>query len=177
MEHESSPEEIDQLRRQVERLKMEEFALAKETDDASVDRIATLRKDLADREEELRGLESRWEREKDQLQGEGELRRQLDQLKIEAEKKLRGGLGRSWREHQLEHRHRVAEAALVWTEGAISTAGDESDPLYQEEGDGGPDRWVPPPQHRGCPDVDQGADCHHAPRHVGDAKGLGARRE
>ena len=91
MEHESSPEEIDQLRRQVERLKMEEFALAKETDDASVERLAALRKDLADREEELRGLEARWEREKDQLQGEGELRRQLDQLKIEAEKQLREG--------------------------------------------------------------------------------------
>jgi ATP-dependent Clp protease ATP-binding subunit ClpB len=91
MEHESSPEEIDQLRRQVERLKMEEFALAKETDDASVERLDVLRRDLADREEELRGLEVRWEREKDQLQGEGELRRQLDQLKIEAEKKLREG--------------------------------------------------------------------------------------
>ncbi len=91
MEHESSPEEIDQLRRQVERLKMEEFALAKETDDASVERLAALRKDLADREEELRGLEARWEREKDQLQGEGELRRQLDQLKIEAEKFQREG--------------------------------------------------------------------------------------
>ncbi|CUR57921.1 Chaperone [metagenome] len=91
MEHESSPEEIDQLRRQVERLKMEEFALAKETDDASRERLEVLRKDLADREEELRGLETRWEREKDQLQGEGELRRRLDQLKIEAEKKLREG--------------------------------------------------------------------------------------
>ena len=91
MEHESSPEEIDVLRRQVERLKMEEFALDKETDDASRERLEVLRKDLADREEELRGLETRWEREKDQLQGEGELRRQLDQLKIEAEKKLREG--------------------------------------------------------------------------------------
>ncbi|RYB94461.1 ATP-dependent chaperone ClpB [Nocardioides oleivorans] len=91
MEHESSPEEIDVLRRQVERLKMEEFALAKETDDASVERLAVLRKEMADREEELRGLEVRWEREKDQLQGEGELRRQLDALKIEAEKKLREG--------------------------------------------------------------------------------------
>ena len=39
MEIESSPEEIDQLRRQVDRLKMEEFALAKETDAASVDRL------------------------------------------------------------------------------------------------------------------------------------------
>src|SRR6187402_531249 len=52
MEIESSPEEIDQLRRQVDRLKMEEFALEKETDDASVERLAVLRSDLADAEEE-----------------------------------------------------------------------------------------------------------------------------
>jgi ATP-dependent Clp protease ATP-binding subunit ClpB len=91
MEHESSPEEIDQLRRHVDRLKMEEFALAKESDDASRERLEVLRRDLADQEEELRGLEARWEREKNQLQGEGDLRRQLDTLKIEAEKLLREG--------------------------------------------------------------------------------------
>ncbi|HEX6500899.1 MAG TPA: AAA family ATPase, partial [Micromonosporaceae bacterium] len=91
MEHESSPEEIDQLRRQVDRLKMEQFALEKESDDASRERLAALQQDLADKEEELRGLESRWEREKDQLQGEGELRRALDQLKVEEERYLREG--------------------------------------------------------------------------------------
>jgi len=86
MEIESSPEEIDQLRRRVDRLKMEEFALAKESDDASVERLAALRADLADKEESLRGLEARWEREKSSLEGEGELRRQLDQLRVEADK-------------------------------------------------------------------------------------------
>jgi ATP-dependent Clp protease ATP-binding subunit ClpB len=91
MEHESSPEEIDQLRRRVERLKMEEFALDKETDAASQERLEVLRRDLADQEEELRGLEARWDREKDQLQGEGELRRALDQLKVEMERYLREG--------------------------------------------------------------------------------------
>ncbi|UAL29302.1 ATP-dependent chaperone ClpB [Nocardioides rotundus] len=91
MEIESSPEEIDQLRRQVDRLKMEEFSLQKESDDASKERLAVLQADLADREEELRALEARWEREKESLQGEGELRRQLDQLKIEQEKYLREG--------------------------------------------------------------------------------------
>jgi ATP-dependent Clp protease ATP-binding subunit ClpB len=91
MEHESSPEEIDELRRRVERLKMEEFALDKETDEASKERLAALRQDLADQAETLRGLEARWEREKDQLQGEGELRRQLDTLRIEADKHLREG--------------------------------------------------------------------------------------
>src|SRR5437868_8521110 len=56
IEIDSMPFEIDVLRRQVERLKMEEFALAKETDPASVERLAKLRADLADHEEELRGL-------------------------------------------------------------------------------------------------------------------------
>jgi ATP-dependent Clp protease ATP-binding subunit ClpB len=91
MEIESSPEEIDQLRRAVDRLKMEQFALEKESDDASVERLERLRADLADREEELRGLEARWEQEKASLEGEGELRRQLDQLRIEAERLLREG--------------------------------------------------------------------------------------
>ncbi|HET7195449.1 MAG TPA: AAA family ATPase, partial [Nocardioides sp.] len=91
MEHESSPEEVDQLRRVVDRLKMEQFALEKESDDASVERLGKLRADLADREEELRSLEARWEREKSSLEGEGELRRQLDQLRIEADRHLREG--------------------------------------------------------------------------------------
>ncbi|AIY19031.2 ClpB protein [Pimelobacter simplex] len=91
MEIESSPEEIDQLRRQVDRLKMEEFALAKESDDASRERLEALRQDLADKEEELRGLESRWEREKSELEGEGVLRRRLDQLRVEADKLTREG--------------------------------------------------------------------------------------
>ncbi|HJQ07635.1 MAG TPA: AAA family ATPase, partial [Nocardioides sp.] len=96
MEIESSPEEIDQLRRQVDRLKMEEFALEKEHDEASRDRLESLRADLADKEEELRSLEVRWEREKSELEGEGALRRQLDQLRIEAERLQReGDLGRA----------------------------------------------------------------------------------
>jgi ATP-dependent Clp protease ATP-binding subunit ClpB len=91
MEIESSPVEIDQLRRQVDRMKMEELALGRETDDASVDRLERLRADLADREEELRGLESRWEREKAALQGAGELRKQIDDLRVEADRLQRGG--------------------------------------------------------------------------------------
>ncbi len=96
MEIESSPEEIDQLRRSVDRLKMEEFALAKESDEASKERLANLRADLADKEEALRGLEARWDREKSTLEGEGELRRELDHLRIEADRLQREGeLGRA----------------------------------------------------------------------------------
>ena len=86
MEIESSPEEIDQLRRAVDRMRMEELALERETDEASKDRLQKLRADLADREEELRGLEARWEREKTALEGSGELRKQIDQLRSEADR-------------------------------------------------------------------------------------------
>ncbi|WP_235736221.1 ATP-dependent chaperone ClpB [Nocardioides alcanivorans] len=91
MERESSPEEIDQLRRSVDRLKMEEFALQKESDEASRERLERLRADLADQAEELRALEARWEAEKSTLEGEGELRKQLDQLRVEADRLLREG--------------------------------------------------------------------------------------
>ena len=86
MEIESSPVEIDQLRRAVDRMKMEELALDRETDDASKDRLQRLRADLADKEEELRGLEVRWEREKAALEGSGELRKQIDDLRVVAER-------------------------------------------------------------------------------------------
>ena len=64
MEIDSSPVEIDELQRSVDRLKMEEMALAKETDAASVDRLSRLRAELADRNEALSTLLVRWEREK-----------------------------------------------------------------------------------------------------------------
>jgi ATP-dependent Clp protease ATP-binding subunit ClpB len=86
MEIESSPVEVDQLRRAVDRMKMEQLALERETDAASKDRLQRLRADLADREEELRGLEARWAREKAALEGSGELRKQIDELRIEAER-------------------------------------------------------------------------------------------
>jgi ATP-dependent Clp protease ATP-binding subunit ClpB len=128
MEIESSPEEIDQLRRQVERLKMEEFALAKETDPASVERLARLRADLADQEEELRGLEARWEREKASLEGEGELRRALDQLRVEADRLLREG--------NLEDASKIRYESIPDLEKKIAE-------VEATEKSGGADDWEP----------------------------------
>ncbi|HET7352400.1 MAG TPA: ATP-dependent chaperone ClpB [Marmoricola sp.] len=91
MEIESSPVEVDQLRRAVDRMKMEQLALERETDEASRDRLERLRADLADKEEELRGLEARWEREKAALEGSGALRKQIDELRVEADRLQRSG--------------------------------------------------------------------------------------
>ncbi len=72
-------------------MKMEELALERETDDASRDRLERLRADLADREEQLRELEARWEQEKASLEGAGELRKQIDALRTQAERLQREG--------------------------------------------------------------------------------------
>jgi ATP-dependent Clp protease ATP-binding subunit ClpB len=91
MEIDSSPVEIDELQRAVDRLRMEELALSKETDQASKERLEKLRRDLADKEEELRGLTARWEKEKQSLNRVGELKEKLDELRGQAERAQRDG--------------------------------------------------------------------------------------
>ncbi|MEQ8145552.1 ATP-dependent chaperone ClpB [Streptomyces sp. OP7] len=91
MEIDSSPVEIDELQRAVDRLKMEELAIGKETDAASRERLEKLRRDLADKEEELRGLTARWEKEKTSLNRVGELKEKLDELRGQAERAQRDG--------------------------------------------------------------------------------------
>jgi ATP-dependent Clp protease ATP-binding subunit ClpB len=91
MEIDSSPVEIDTLQRQVDRLKMEELALEQEHDDASRDRLANIRAELADREEELRGLTQRWDKEKSSLNRLGSLKERIDELRGQAERAQRNG--------------------------------------------------------------------------------------
>ncbi|MGY1581003.1 ATP-dependent chaperone ClpB [Streptomyces sp. MN13] len=91
MEIDSSPVEIDELQRAVDRLRMEELALSRETDEASRERLEKLRRDLADKEEELRGLTARWEKEKQSLNRVGELKEKLDELRGQAERAQRDG--------------------------------------------------------------------------------------
>ncbi|MFE1101153.1 ATP-dependent chaperone ClpB [Nocardiopsis alba] len=91
MEIDSSPVEIDELRRIVDRLKMEEMALDKESDAASRQRLERLRSDLADKQERLNGLVARWEQEKAGLNRVGELKGRLDDLRTKAELAEREG--------------------------------------------------------------------------------------
>jgi ATP-dependent Clp protease ATP-binding subunit ClpB len=91
MEIDSSPVEIDELRRNVDRLKMEELALEREDDPASVQRLEALRVELADKAEQLRALESRWEHEKQGLNRIGALKEQIDELRTEADRAQRDG--------------------------------------------------------------------------------------
>ena len=91
MEIDSRPVEIDVLQRQVDRLQMEELALEQETDEASRQRLERLRADLADKQEQLRELNARWEQEKAGLDRVGELMARLDDLRGQAERAQRDG--------------------------------------------------------------------------------------
>jgi ATP-dependent Clp protease ATP-binding subunit ClpB len=91
MEIDSSPVEIDELQRAVDRLQMDELWLAKQDDEASKERLAELRKTLADKQEQLAALVSRWEQEKSGLNRVGAIKQQIDELRSQAERAQRAG--------------------------------------------------------------------------------------
>ncbi|MFC6621269.1 ATP-dependent chaperone ClpB [Novosphingobium panipatense] len=91
MEVESKPEEIEKLDRRIIQLKIEEMALSKETDEASKDRLATLREELANLEQQSSELTTRWQNERDKIAAEGKLKEQLDAARNELEQAQRGG--------------------------------------------------------------------------------------
>ncbi|MGH3576992.1 MAG: ATP-dependent Clp protease ATP-binding subunit, partial [Mycobacterium sp.] len=91
MEIDSRPVEIDEVERAVRRLEIEEMALAKESDPASVRRLAALRAELADRQEHLAELTTRWRNEKTAIEATRELKEQLEQLRGESERAERDG--------------------------------------------------------------------------------------
>ena len=91
MEVESKPEEIEGLDRRIIQLKIEESALAKETDDASKDRLAALRVELANLEQQSSELTARWQNERDKIHAEARIKEDLDQARIELEQAQRSG--------------------------------------------------------------------------------------
>jgi ATP-dependent Clp protease ATP-binding subunit ClpB len=131
MEIDSSPIEIDELRRQVDRLKMEELALEREDDEASRERLERLRAELADREESLRGLEARWEKEKEALNQVGEIKEQIEQLRGQAERAQRDG--------DLTSASKILYADIPELEKRLADASEQerdvaaSDPMVREE--------------------------------------------
>ncbi|PPI56737.1 ATP-dependent Clp protease ATP-binding subunit [Rathayibacter toxicus] len=121
MEIDSAPVEIDELRRSVDRLKLEELALKKEKDEASRARLEKLREDLARRSAQLAELQQRWERERASLNRVGDLKTRLDALRVEAE--------RAQREGKLERASRLLYAEIPVIERELAQAEVEEDPV------------------------------------------------
>ncbi|QZD86451.1 ATP-dependent chaperone ClpB [Qipengyuania psychrotolerans] len=91
MEVESKPEEIEGLDRRIIQLRIEEQALQKESDTASKDRLETLRKELAELEQQSSELTTRWQNERDKIHAEARIKEELDHARLELEQAQRAG--------------------------------------------------------------------------------------
>lgn len=92
IEIDSMPAEIDDVKRRIMQLEIEQQVLSKETDPASKQRLEQLESELAELQEEYRALQARWQEQKEhisrirQLQEEAEdTRRQIQQAEREAD--------------------------------------------------------------------------------------------
>ncbi|MEU6746564.1 protein kinase [Spirillospora sp. NPDC046719] len=86
-----APEELRELERRAARLEIERFALLKEDDAASRERLAELDRRLSDVRLDERVLRDRWYRARDDRDRTADLRRQVEDVRAEAERAQRDG--------------------------------------------------------------------------------------
>ncbi len=86
IEIDSMPTEIDQVERRIRGLEIERLALAKETDEASQERLAALDADLANLREQRDSMIGVWQQEKEAITEISALKEQLEQKRMEMER-------------------------------------------------------------------------------------------
>ena len=91
IEIDSLPADIDELERRSMQLEIEQEALKKETDPASMERLEKIKQDLADLKEQSDALKARWQQEKGIIQKIRDIKERIDQLRINAERFQREG--------------------------------------------------------------------------------------
>jgi ATP-dependent Clp protease ATP-binding subunit ClpB len=89
MEIDSKPAELDEVDRHIMQLEIEREALKKEKDKASKERLKKLEKELADLQEESKGLRVRWEQEKDAIQAIRDTKESADRVRHQIEQAQR----------------------------------------------------------------------------------------
>ncbi|NMW85273.1 ATP-dependent chaperone ClpB [Peptoniphilus sp. AGMB00490] len=77
-EIDSMPTEIDEVRRKILQLEIENQALKKETDEASLERLKKLQGELSEEKAEFDRLKSKWEAEKKELDSTKDLKKQIE---------------------------------------------------------------------------------------------------
>ncbi|KHN56744.1 protein disaggregation chaperone [Dickeya fangzhongdai] len=91
MQIDSKPEPLDRLDRRIIQLKLEQQALKKESDEASLKRLEILNAELEQKEREYSKLEEEWKAEKASLTGTQNIKAALEQAKISLEQARRQG--------------------------------------------------------------------------------------
>ncbi len=91
MEIESQPVELDQVERKVLQLQIERQSLSKEDDQASIERLEKLDKELAELNAKKDAMRLQWQNEKDKIDQSRKAKEQLEQARFDQEKYTREG--------------------------------------------------------------------------------------
>lgn len=84
-EIDSMPSELDEVSRKLMQLEIEKQALAKESDDASKERLANLEKEIAEYKEQVNNMKAQWELEKSELNKEKEIKAEIEKTQLAIE--------------------------------------------------------------------------------------------
>jgi len=91
IEIDSMPTEIDQLERKKIKMEIEQVALKKEKDPASIERLAKVKEDQANLEDSLNAMKGQWTLEKDIIQSIRDIKAKIDQAHMEEQRAERAG--------------------------------------------------------------------------------------
>jgi ATP-dependent Clp protease ATP-binding subunit ClpB len=89
IEIDSMPQEIDDVERRIMQFEIERMALASEDDREAIARRDRIERELAQLRERASGMKAKWQSEKDAIQRIRELKKRMDELKVEAERAQR----------------------------------------------------------------------------------------
>jgi ATP-dependent Clp protease ATP-binding subunit ClpB len=90
-EIDSMPAELDEITRRILQLEIEREALKKESDAASRERLKKIEEDLTRLQGEAKALREQWEREKAAIERPRQLRKRIEETRVEVEKAMRAG--------------------------------------------------------------------------------------
>jgi ATP-dependent Clp protease ATP-binding subunit ClpB len=116
IEIESSPTEIDEVKRRIQQLEIERQALAKETDEPSRKRLEALEQELSELNERFNEMNARWQNEKDAIDARNDANAQLEQAKADLE--------RAEREANLERAGELRFGEIPALEGSVTEQDD-----------------------------------------------------
>jgi ATP-dependent Clp protease ATP-binding subunit ClpB len=138
MEIDSMPTEIDEATRQLTRMQIEATALGQENSPDSKDRLASLKKQIADREEEVNGLKARWMAEKEVLSSLSPVKEEIDSLRTAYEQAFSRAQKTNNNEdfitaHQTEQKLRAAEKRLQELETKFEQINSGGERMLREE--------------------------------------------
>jgi len=91
LQMDSKPEDLDRLERRLMQLKLEQKALEKDSDDASIKRLAIISEKIDDKQQQYDELNEVWTTEKAALYGTQTIKEELEQARIDLEAARRSG--------------------------------------------------------------------------------------